>query len=190
MGKHHYLLLVFLLTFGIAQAGEQVVAVQPSNINVGYGETVTVDVEYTTENPQDSTLTSLGVRLHWNATELIFQNLPSFLASELVGQEMPEPDANDFDAHPSTDTLIYLAWADLDSSWPDLGSAPVDLFTVEFVAPFYPNQITSSLNVSSSTTAANYSFIAGTSIVSTDCTGSHISGKNLVCSSLATSYWD
>lgn len=108
-------LVVFLLTCGIAQAGEQITTVQTSSGSTGAGELVQVDVEYTTANPENPTLTGIGVRLHWNAELLEYQNILAALPIKLIAQGNPEPDSADFDTDPNTDTFVHLAWADIDS---------------------------------------------------------------------------
>ncbi len=190
MHNHKLLLFGFLLTSSTIYAGEQIVTVLPSTTSAAVAESVQVGVNYTTASPQDSTLTGIGVRLHWNASLLEYQQLASFLAADLVAQGEPEPDSADFDSDPNTDTFIHLAWADIDNSWPNLGNTPMSLFSAEFSGASGATGNTP-LNISMSSTAAGYSFVGNSSTMSVDCTGSHIeisvrtfvTGEDITCNS-------
>ncbi len=190
MRKHWLLLGSCLWVCCSAQAGEQIVVPKPSIAVTGVAEYIQVAVNYSTANPENPTLTGIGVRLHWNSSHLSFQTLKNVLASELIAQGDPEFDTTDFDSDSSTDTFVHLAWSDIDANWPNLGSAPVSLFTGEFITEVGVVGDTT-LNVSVSSTAAGYTPQVGTTTVAGDCVGPHIeitawtlvSGKTLTCTS-------
>lgn len=187
MTRVHVPLFSLLLTCGIVQAGEQIITLQSSPDSVEVGEVVQVDIQYTTANPEDTTLTGIGIRLHWDSAKLDYQGLISHLAANPLAQGEPETDTADFDADPNTDTFIHLAWADIDENWPNLGPTPVDLFTAEFIASWPTTSTT--MNVSSSATATGYAFSGTSTGIAVGCTGSHINlnyhtiltGETLTC---------
>jgi len=189
-GQCRNILVGFLLVTGATEAAEQVVAVQSSTANASVGEIVQATITYDTATPQDPTLTGIGLRLHWNSNLLEFQQLTNVLSTSLSAQNQPEADIANYDGDANTDTFIHLAWADINNSWPNAGTSPVNLFIAEFLTP--AGAVGSSpLNVSVSSTAAGYTFAGTPAAVAVDCTGSYIdirartfqTGENISCTS-------
>ena len=185
-----YLAVLWMLVLlsGQLSAAEQVVAVQTSSTNPSVGEVVQATVTYTTANPDDPTLTGIGLRLHWNSQLLDFQQLTNILSTSLVAQGQSQPDTANYDNDPNTDTFIHLAWADITSNWPNLGASPSTLFVAEYLTPAAVVG-SSPLNLSVSSTATGYSLADTPATVAVDCTGSFIeiqsrtfrSGENISC---------
>jgi hypothetical protein len=94
--------------------------------------TTSVDLNYTTANPTDATLSGLGMRLHFNSSRVTFDGVTNVLGTGLVGTLESQADSSDADGDPSTDAFVFLAWADVAGAWP--GTEVVRLATANFTA--------------------------------------------------------
>lgn len=83
---------------------------------------VAIDVSYQTASPQDATLTGLGLRVHFDSTKLDYSGLSNVLAKNLLAQQDPVSDTQDFDHDPATDRYLLVSWTDFGGGWP--GSEP------------------------------------------------------------------
>jgi hypothetical protein len=80
----------------------------------------------------DAAATGLGLRIHYDSSQLSVNGISSVLQSDLVfAYDTPSLDSQDFDNDADTDQYIDLAWATVDGDWP--GFAPVNLVTVSFL---------------------------------------------------------
>jgi VCBS repeat-containing protein len=107
---------------------DQIVRIESADSSVSVGDTIALNVIYETD---DSTLSGLGLQLHFDSTELQFESVQNVLATNLFpGGGTPVPDNTDFDGDAETDTFIPEAWISLDNDWP--GETPVTLYTIGF----------------------------------------------------------
>ncbi|MBC6481353.1 MAG: DUF11 domain-containing protein [Hormoscilla sp. GM7CHS1pb] len=136
---------------------EQIVRpVQATPLISPAGATVSFDVEYTTD-PANSGTTGLGLRLHWDSTQLTFDSLENFFRVDFVREGTPSDDTDDLDGDPDTDRFVLVAWADFGGGiWPDDPSTlPVTLYTANFrTSPDFADATT--LNFTASSTAAGF----------------------------------
>lgn len=137
-------------------AQEQSVAARPANLVAIPGDTQTVTVEYSTSTG-DETLTGLGLRVHFDSSVLTSVALADVLGTGFVAAGDALPDDDDNDGDPRTDRVILVAWADLAGAWP--GSPTARLFTLEITTPAGFSG-TSTMNFTSSSTAAGYTLDA------------------------------
>ncbi|MCR4415819.1 MAG: choice-of-anchor D domain-containing protein, partial [Thermoguttaceae bacterium] len=149
----------------------QVQAVKPTPLTqtVGGNAPVSIDVNYTTE-PVNSSLTGLGLRMHFNSSLLVFAALDDVLQNGLIGQQPPVDDVQDFDGDPSTDKYVLVSWADINGQWPG-GSLPTRLFTARFTSGSPVEDTTTRVNFTASSAAAGWEFVPTPAEVGIDVTG-------------------
>lgn len=94
------------------------------------GTTTLVDIAYNTSD-NNNQLPGLGFRIHYNSDFLSFnQNIIHF-DDDLVVDEGPFEDDQDYDNNPATDKFLTLAWASVNGNWPQ-AELPAKLLSVEF----------------------------------------------------------
>lgn len=108
---------------------EQVIQVLDTIPRQGDNSPVSFEVVYDTANPEDPTLTGLGLRIHYNSEEATNLALSDVLTTSLI-QQQEQDDTQDFDGDPETDKFFLVAWADVQGNWP--GDTPIPLYTVDF----------------------------------------------------------
>jgi len=149
------LLPLFLLCCAPLVAQEQIIVVDSVPAGTPPATEIQLDLVYSTRGPEDETLTGLGLRLHWDSSELALIGLADVTAFGLRAVGLPEADFADFDNDPATDTFVHLAWTDLDGEWPGLGATPTQLFSANFqTSPTFSG--VTQVNLSASSTAAGY----------------------------------
>jgi hypothetical protein len=90
----------------------QVVTPTPTSQTTSVGSSFTFDVIYTTD-PLDETLPGLGLRLHFDSTQVQFDGLTNVLPTSLFLSPSVMDDTEDFDADPTMDMFVSVAWADI-----------------------------------------------------------------------------
>jgi len=167
---------ILLLTLAVlshaAVAQKQIITADPVSQGADSNVPVSFDVNYSTENPEDETLTGLGLIIYWDSSKLTFDGLTDFFTggelyqaspSTSVGQ--PTADAQDGDGDANTDMMLVAAWADgfMDpvnhpsAEWPGDGTTPLRLFTANFTtADSFTDTDSTAINITSSSTAAGY----------------------------------
>jgi VCBS repeat-containing protein len=89
----------------------------------------TFEVIYQTADPQDETLTGLGLRLHYDSSEVNIA-LEDVFSTGLNTTPQNQADNENFDNDPNTDRLINVLWINLGGNWPGEGNTPTTLYTV------------------------------------------------------------
>ncbi len=113
---------------------EQIVRpVQATPLISPAGTIVSFDLEYTTD-PANSGTSGLGLRLHWDSTQLTFDSLENVFEGDFLATGTPIDDTDDLDGDPNTDRLIIVSWVDFTGgTWPnDPSTLPVVLYTANF----------------------------------------------------------
>jgi hypothetical protein len=95
----------------------------------------------------------LGLRLHFDSTQVQFGGLTNVLQTSLFLSPAVSADTDDFDSDPATDMFVLLAWTDFGGNWPGVGNLPTTLYTANFTALAVG---TSTMNFSDSDTAGGY----------------------------------
>ena len=169
--------LVVILSFGALSghvgAQTQVVTADPLAFpEATSGEELAIDFSYTTTpEPCDSTLSGIGLRVHFDDRALIKNDFTNVFQrdNDLPGPgsnlfirivEEPEPDAEDFDGDPKTNMVARLIWADaFVRAWPGVScEPPLHLFTANFTVMPGVNRATA-VRVTAISTAAGFGFL-------------------------------
>ncbi len=159
------ILLIWPLLLGLPlHAAEQIITPDPQTRQAGQSEAASFDVIYSTANPTDETLPGLSLRMHWNSSRLTYAGLSNTFAPGLQPIGAPEVDTLDFDGDADTDRYLLVAWVDLGGAWPGVGSTPLLLYTASFTTTQDFSGSTS-INFSTSSTAAGYDLAATSSSV-------------------------
>jgi hypothetical protein len=138
------LFVLLLAAFGAAASFGQEQNIDPNPVslsNVLPSTPVQVVVVYTTSNPVQET-TGVGVRTHWNSSQLTFDTRTNIFPTSVTGCPGATADTMDFDSDPLTDMYVACAWADLNPDddfdgtpgepgelWP---AGPTNLYTMNF----------------------------------------------------------
>lgn len=94
------------------------------------GTTTLVDIAYSTSD-NNNTLPGLGFRIHYNSDFLSFNQNIINVDDDIVVNEGPFEDDQDYDNNPATDKFLTLAWASVYGNWPQI-ELPAKLLTVKF----------------------------------------------------------
>jgi hypothetical protein len=132
--------------------GRQIVIPIPTSQTAFVGDSFTFDVIYTND-PLDEMLPGLGLRLHFNSTQVQFDGLSNVLQTNLFLSESISDDTENFDADPATDMFVSVAWTDIGGGWPGVGNLPATLYTANFTALVVG---TATMNFSDSDTAGGF----------------------------------
>jgi hypothetical protein len=111
--------------------GNQVITANPQIQDAAANSSVSVGIDYNTE-PVDETLSGLGLRVHFDSSQLTF-NSATYGPDATSDQQPvsgPTDDADDFDSDPDTDQFIILSWVNLGGNFP--GVDPATLASVDF----------------------------------------------------------
>jgi len=159
-------------TFTINQDGApppalvQVITPDPATQQAGPGDSVSIDVHYTTSSGEE-TLSGLGLRLHYDSSQLTFAGLSNIWATGLAAPAATYDDTADLDGDPSTDKFILVAWADTLANWPGVGTTPVLLYRAWFTTASGFSE-TTTLRFSASSTPPGYSLDAQSASIVSD----------------------
>ncbi len=147
-----------LLASSGAFAAEQVITSTPATQAVAASTNVSFNAAYNSQNPQDETTSGVGLRIHYDSSQLTFVSLTNIFASG--AQPVSEQaDAGNEDGDAATDRVVLVSWIDVGSNWPGVGNEPVNpLFTANFTTTAGFTGTT--LNYSASSTAAGYTLLA------------------------------
>jgi hypothetical protein len=121
------------------------------------GSPVSVTVGYDVSDA-DSSLTGLGLRVHYDSSVLTFVELSNVLSADNIESGSVNNDTDDEDGDASTDKYVTASWASLFGSWP--GSLPADLLTATFTVADDDSLQSTVINFSAVSNAAGYQFDA------------------------------
>jgi hypothetical protein len=118
------------------------------------GDQVSLAINY---NADDSQLSGLGLRIHYDSSKLTVASVTNVLGQDLTFTDTaPEVDSADLDADASTDAFISVAWASVGGDWPNT-DLPAELLNVLFDVASNATGDTS-VGFSSSGTPVGYEF--------------------------------
>ena len=119
------------------------------------GQSVSISINYDVSN-SDSSLTGLGLSVHYDSSVLTFAEFAAILQSDNISSGGPFNDDEDLDNDASTDKYVSANWASLFGSWP--GELPASLLTINFntAGDFDGNATT--IGLSSVSNASGYAF--------------------------------
>ena len=119
------------------------------------GSPVSVTVGYDVSD-SDSSLTGLGLRVHYDSSVLTFVEFADVLSTDNISSGQPANDTDNDDGDASTDKYITANWASLFGNWP--GSLPTDLLTATFNVADDDSLVSTVINFSAASNAAGYVF--------------------------------
>ncbi|MGK7902664.1 MAG: hypothetical protein AB4352_14865 [Hormoscilla sp.] len=135
---------------------EQIVTPSSQTVAAKPGTRVSFDVNYSTD-PGNTPTSALGLRIHYDSTQISFTNLTNSLSAGEQPTQVPQLDIEDFDGDPDTDFYILKVWTDAEGNWPDANpTLPERLFTANFIAQADFSETT--VNFTAPPTAALASF--------------------------------
>ena len=135
---------------------EQIVTPSSQTVPATPGTRVSFDVNYSTD-PGNTPTSALGLRIHYDSTQISFINLTNSLSAGEQPTQVPQLDIEDFDGDPETDFYILKAWTDAGGNWPAANpTLPERLFTANFIAQADFSETT--VNFTAASTAALASF--------------------------------
>ncbi|MDH6085549.1 S8 family serine peptidase [Chrysosporum ovalisporum TAC611] len=133
-----------------------------SNISAAPGGTVTIPLYYDTTTG-DNSLPGISLRLHYNSSELTFNNASDLFLTNLFGDVKDLPDNGNFDSDVITDRFLQLQYNDFTGNWPN---QPLPLKLADFKFTTTDSFTGTQVNFSSSNTAAGYGLAANSVTVS------------------------
>ncbi|MDG2017815.1 MAG: hypothetical protein P8J25_00025, partial [Porticoccaceae bacterium] len=119
------------------------------------GQSVSVSINYDVSD-NDSSLTGLGLGVHYDSSVLTFAEFANVLATDNISSSGPFNDDEDLDNDPSTDKYVSANWASLFGSWP--GELPASLLTINFNTAEEVAGDTTTIGFSSVSNASGYAF--------------------------------
>ena len=137
----------------------QVISPSPVSYSVSSGASLGINVDYSTSNGINA-LFGIGFRLHFDSRELTFGNLSNLYGGSIGGNL--QPDTNNFDNDPNTDTFIKVGWFDPQGKWPNQ-SLPLRLYTANFTTK--DNFVGTEIKFSSDDTAVYYGFQSTSALI-------------------------
>ena len=127
------------------------------------GDQLSVAVEY---NADDADLTGLGLRIHFDSSELSLSDISDVLSQDHVfTDDEVQSDTDDLDGNASTNSFVHVAWASVDGDW--TGEVPADLLTVNFTVADTATGSTS-IGFSASDNAMGYDFVGNSASIGFD----------------------
>ena len=138
------------------QSGPAQVVTVAGNPAAVVGQTMSVEISYDVTDG-DSTLTGLGLNVHYNSALITFEAFSNVLATDNISSAGPFSDSDDSDADTSTDMYVSVAWASLFGNWPNV--LPASLATIDFmVEEAAADEDSVRIGFSSTSNAAGYAF--------------------------------
>jgi len=161
----HKILLAAVATLVLATAGagycfaeDQQVTLSPSTFEQDQGTDFILTVSYDVSD-DDNTLTSLGVRIHFDSAKLDYTGYTDFFETGKVALPQLQDDELDSDNDGSTDKLILLSYLDaFNGEWPNQ-PLPLDLVKLQFTVKADAVAGQSLVNVSQVTGHVGYGFV-------------------------------
>jgi len=126
------ILIVFFASYVQADNKAQIIMPDSAEKSVSVGQEFGVNISYDVSD-KNSSLTGLGLRIHYDSSALEFMGLSNVLSLNKIGESAsPQDDSKNADNDGNTDKVLLISWVDISGSWP--GSLPSDLVTVNFKA--------------------------------------------------------
>ena len=115
--------LLVLPVLAFSQQATQQISGPATALTSAPSTSIAIPVSYNVSNG-DLTTTGLGLRLHFNSSQLTFNNNSSVFSRNLTANETSgTADVDDFDGDTNTDMFVNVAWASQSREFP--GTAPI-----------------------------------------------------------------
>lgn len=148
--------LMLVIGWNAVEAMTQKATVEPIGQPVATGVSAVIAVDYNVSDA-DGTLTGLGLRLHWDSTQLTLLGLTNVFSVDRVGVDATchDDSSSDYDNDSSTDCYALVGWASLAGNWP--GGLPQNLLQAQF-SNLLSDAESTRINLSASSTSAGWVF--------------------------------
>ena len=123
-----------------------------ANLKVAPGKSLSVPLFYNTST-NDNTLGGIGLRLHYDSSDIVFKDTTNLLSTNLFGNVTDNSDTENFDADTNTNRYIQFQYLDFAGNWPNQ-TLPLKLGDFNFTAQ--STFANTQLNITSSSLAAGY----------------------------------
>ncbi|MBO0612539.1 hypothetical protein [Thiothrix fructosivorans] len=130
--KQSLSLATAVLSLATSVNATQIITPTAASTEVSAGSNVVFAPRYSVTAPDNGAETGLGLRVHFNANAVDFKGVTSPFAYGLQPIGEVTADTDDFDADPTTDRYVILAWVDLTAQWPGADELPLALGNVLF----------------------------------------------------------
>jgi len=151
---------------GYGFAAEQSVALSPTASDQPMGSSFILSAFYEVDDG-DNTLKGLGVRFHFDSSQLQFTGYTNLLQTGLITVgDKPRNDLPilDLDDDPRTDKYVTITWFSAAGNWPN-GTLPLELAQLGFVVDGAAEGGPTPINVSFSNNAGGYTTSSTDSII-------------------------
>jgi len=136
----------------------QEITLSPASTEQAPGSELRLTVSYDVSDA-DNTLSSLGIRIHFDSTRLEYNGFENFFATNKLADPQLQDDVDNKDSDENTDKLIVLSYADpFNESWPN-EALPLDLVTFAFTVKNDAPEGSTDVNISKITGHTGYEFV-------------------------------
>jgi len=147
-----------------ALASDQEVSLLPGSSNNPVGSSFTLTVQYDVSD-SDNTLTSLGVRVHFDSTKLDFTGFENLFETGKLADPQLQDDVANNDNDDNTDKLVLLSYSDpFGGTWPKQ-NLPLTLVTFNFSIKKNIQANATKVNISRVTGHVGYGFVGKGAVV-------------------------
>jgi hypothetical protein len=157
-------IIMFTVSTGFSLAADQEITLSPESTEQAPGSEFRLTVIYNVSDG-DTTLSSLGIRIHFDSTRLEYNDFENFFATNKLADPLLQDDVDNRDTDENTDKVIVLSYADpFNNSWPNQ-QLPLDLVTFVFTVKNDAPMGLTNVNVTQVSGHVGYGFVGNGSIV-------------------------
>jgi hypothetical protein len=157
-------IIMFTVSAGFSLAADQEITLSPASTEQAPGSEFRLTVIYNVSDG-DNTLSSLGVRIHFDSTKLEYNDFENFFDTNKLADPLLQDDVDNKDTDENTDKVIVLSYADpFSNSWPNQ-ALPLDLVTFVFTVKNDASVGLTNVNVTKISGHVGYGFVGSGSIV-------------------------
>ena len=151
------LMILLMVGVGIAFAADQEIELLPNISEQVAWSTFALTVQYNVSD-QNETLTSLGVRIHFDSSKLDYTGFKDLFTMGNLANPQLQNDISDKDDDNQTDKIVLLSYSDpFDGKWPNQ-PLPLKLVKLLFTVKSDGKPVVTEVNVSKVTGHAGYGF--------------------------------
>jgi len=153
-------IIMFTVSAGFSLAADQEITLSPASTEQAPGSEFRLTVIYNVSDG-DNTLSSLGVRIHFDSTQLEYNDFENFFDTNKLADPLLQDDVDNKDTDENTDKVIVLSYADpFNNSWPNQ-QFPLDIVTFVFTVKNDASVGLTNVNVTKISGHVGYGFVGG-----------------------------
>jgi len=104
-----------------------------ANLKTRQGQFLSIPLFYSSSSA-DKTLSGVGLRLHYNSSNLVYKNVTNLFSESIFGSISDAADTANFDNDTTTDRFVQLQYLDIAGNWPNQITPSVELCDFNFTA--------------------------------------------------------